>query len=302
MRDHDIEVIHAHNYEAPLAGLPRPRTDGRSGGLQQPQHDERGLHLYFEGNAARWVARRVAWGLDRTVPRRADATVAISEEAVPVLRELGVPADRLFHVPPGVSLADFDGVPSHPVAAALPAAPRVVYTGNPDRYQGLDVLLDAFTLVQAELPEARLLLVSGAELDVLAAAAAERGIGHAVECVRTASWSEVRALMARASVAALTRPACSGFPIKVLNYMAAGLPTVCSEGSAKPLEDGISGLVVPNEDPEATAEALLRLLRDRAAAEAMGERARRAVEDSDGWSRRARELEAVYDRALARPC
>jgi glycosyltransferase involved in cell wall biosynthesis len=63
-----------------------------------------------------------------------------------------------------------------------------------------------------------------------------------------------------------------GLPNAVLEYMAAGLPTVASNvgGNVEVMKDGVTGLLVPPENADALAAALLRLLRDPDLAEELG--------------------------------
>jgi glycosyltransferase involved in cell wall biosynthesis len=63
-----------------------------------------------------------------------------------------------------------------------------------------------------------------------------------------------RAAIATATVAAVPRTRCAGFPVKLLAALALGVPVVVAEGSAQ----GLPGeVVVRNGDPEAFAAALL---------------------------------------------
>src|SRR5439155_707672 len=83
-----------------------------------------------------------------------------------------------------------------------------------------------------------------------------RAVGPGVEIVRAASYDEVRARLDAADVAVSPRTERSGFPMKLLNYMAAGKAIVASAGSAKGLRDGVSGRVVPDGDEGAFAAAV----------------------------------------------
>jgi glycosyltransferase involved in cell wall biosynthesis len=81
-------------------------------------------------------------------------------------------------------------------------------------------------------------------------------------------------------VAVSLRTAPGGFPRKLLNYARTALPVVCFERGAETLEHGSSGWVVPDEDVEAAARGLVRLLDDRALRRRIGRAAREAV-----WAR-----------------
>lgn len=300
VREHGVDVMHAHNYEAPLAAyLVRAATRIP---VVYNSHNTMGeeLHLYFRSRPARAAARAAARVLDAQVPRRADHVVAISPEGTDLLRGFGVPGERISLVPPGVFTEEFDGDDGAAarVRYGIPPGPAVLYTGNPDRYQDLPVLLDGFARARRRVPDARLVLVSGSPLGELRVPAARAGILDALHLIVTSRWSEVRALLAGADVAAISRGACTGFPIKLLNYMAAGLPVVATAASAKAVLPGETGLVVGNGDAAAFGEALAALLSDPVRRRAMGDRAREVARARHHWDGVAASLEEVYARVV----
>ena len=112
------------------------------------------LEMYFQAPLSRFIARLAGRVLDRIIPRMADAAVAIRPETVSDLQRLG--CANVHCVMPGVDPGEFTGVS----AAILPPGPWVVYAGNPDAYQELDVLYDALE----ELPnDVGLLFVTSAK-------------------------------------------------------------------------------------------------------------------------------------------
>jgi glycosyltransferase involved in cell wall biosynthesis len=293
-----LDVIHAHNYEAPLAaylvralcGVPVLYN------AHNLMADE--LHRYFSGAVGRSIARRFAGLLDREIPRRADRCLVLSEQAASALVELGVREQDIDFLPPAVHWDQFEGSRANPGREAQ--RPTVVYAGNPDRYQDLDVLLRAMQRVTRKLPGARLLLVSGAEPREALQMASELGIEPpSIEVLVTNCWSEVRKAMAQAQVAALPRGLCRGFPVKLLNYQALGLPVVACAGSAHGLEDTNSALLVDDGDHGAFAEALLTLLADPERRDRMGRAGRSSVRTKHTWDQRIGQLEMVYQRTIA---
>ena len=63
-----------------------------------------------------------------------------------------------------------------------------------------------------------------------------------------------------------------GFSNAIVEAMAASLPVVATNvgGNAEAVQDGVSGFVVPSEDPAALSAAIIRLLSDPSLAKAMG--------------------------------
>jgi glycosyltransferase involved in cell wall biosynthesis len=289
---HRIEVIHAHNYEAALAGLIVARLTGRP--LVYHGHNALAEELptYFRSAPVRRLAARVGRLLDAHVPRRADFCIAVSPELGDILRDRGVAADDLACIaPPASDLGDPPGPAGAPTG-------RVCYAGNLDGYQNLGFLARSFARVRARVPGARLVLVTHGN-------ATHRGSAMAflqapgVEIVSAGSYDEVRACLAAADVAVCPRAERSGFPMKLLNYMAAGKAIVACAGSAKGLADGVTARVVADDDEAAFADAVVSLLADRAARERLGAAARRAVEDPTVWDRVLDDIEAIYRRVTA---
>jgi glycosyltransferase involved in cell wall biosynthesis len=270
------QLLHAHNHEGALVAALGAR--GRPIVYSAHTLMEEELPTYL---SSRWAGpmRRLGGGLDWLVPQLCDQVMAISPRAAKELRRQGARGVELIE--PGVSAADLAEV--EPLRAG--PGPWVVYAGNPDRYQDLPVLLEAMR----KLPDVGLLLVgaSGFEEHDL------RGIAR-LHVVRSSNFGEIRAWIAGADVAALPRATCAGFPIKLLNYLGMGVPTVAARGSARELPGVV---VVPDRRPAEMASALARLLEDPARAE-LGRHARQHVLERWTWERRVLGVEECYGRAL----
>src|SRR6266446_2383832 len=255
VRREAIDLIHAHNYEAAIASLVVGRATGRPVVYHGHNALAEELPLYFRARLARRLARRLGRLLDAHVPRRADFCIAVTEELGEILRRRGVAARDLTCIAPAAAPRDASAHRPRVGSEAL-----VCYAGNLDGYQNLGFLLRSFVRVRARVPAARLVLVTHA-----APGALRRAVGPGVEIVRAASYDEVRARLDAADVAVSPRAERYGFPMKLLNYMAAGKAIVASAGSAKGLRDGVTGRIVPDGDEAAFAAAVVELLSDAAA-------------------------------------
>jgi glycosyltransferase involved in cell wall biosynthesis len=286
------DLVHAHNYEAPLAAYIARALTGIPVVYNNHNTMAEELHRYFEHPLARALATRAGRVMDRQIPRRADACVAISPAAVPVLHELG--CERVYSIPPGVDLRDFHGARPERARAELELGERlwVVYAGNPDPYQDLEHFIDAML----QVPDLGLLMVSASDLSQWESRAAALPPERKRFVVRK-NWTQVRDIVAAADIAALPRTVCTGYPIKLLNYLGLGKPTVCAQGSAQDLPGVVP---VPNADPAAFAAALLELAQNPPRREHLSLLAAQGIARTCTWDARAQELEQLYEGLLHR--
>jgi glycosyltransferase involved in cell wall biosynthesis len=91
-----------------------------------------------------------------------------------------------------------------------------------------------------------------------------------------------------------------GFPNVVLEAMAAGRPVVATRVGGVPeiVEDEKTGLLVPPRDPEKLAEGIMRVLRDRRAAEAMGQRGLELVRERFTIEKMVTAYEKLYESLM----
>jgi glycosyltransferase involved in cell wall biosynthesis len=193
----------------------------------------------------------------------------------------------------------------HELAPAedIPQPPReraVCYVGGLMRTRGLLPMLRALPLV----PGVRLLLCGRFEDAALETEArAEPGWAQ-VDYLGQVGRDAVRAVMARASaglVTLLPMPSyLDSLPIKMFEYMSAGLPVIASDF---PLWRGIvgeagCGLCVDPASPVAIAEAIRQVLDHPSQAQAWGEAGRRAVHQHYHWPRAEAELRTLYAQLL----
>jgi 1,2-diacylglycerol 3-alpha-glucosyltransferase len=289
-----IDVIHAHNYEAGIAALLVGRAAGRPVVFHGHSALADELPLYASsGTGRRWMGS-LGRLLDAQVPRRADGCVAVSEELAARLRRAGVAEQALACIEPAVAPTELDDDGRGAGTDGV-----VCYAGNLDSYQNLDFLLGAFARVRAAVPAARLVLVSHPDAREHATRLVARGLGAGVEIVLAETYAQVRRRVRDAAVAVCPRTEHSGFPMKLLTYLATGRAVVACAGSAKGLVDGVTARVVPDGDVAGFAGAVVSLLGDPAARVRLGRAGRRAVEDGEAWGRVLGRIEAIYQRVLA---
>lgn len=144
------------------------------------------------------------------------------------------------------------------------ATPQFVFVGRLGREKGVAVLLDAFATVLAAHPAARLRIVGdGVERAPLERRVAALGITGQVEFVGAVPGPEVERYLGDAW--ALVAPSLWAEPLGLVavEALVRGVPVVASAagGFADTIEDGRTGLLVPNGDAAALADRLGRVAR-----------------------------------------
>lgn len=91
-----------------------------------------------------------------------------------------------------------------------------------------------------------------------------------------------------------------GFPVSVLEAMAAGKPVIASniDGVNESVADGVSGLLVPPKDSAALAGAIAALFKDRTRAAGMGRSGREIAVEKFGLDRMVKAHEALYGELI----
>jgi len=217
------------------------------------------------GRAGAKRAFLALWGR-RTVREAAECLYLSEVERKEYLAQGADPA-RLHHLPPPLELPALVDVPGA-------VAPTVVYLGQLHAIKRVDVLIDAFARVRAELPDARLEVIGAPSAlgEQLHARAAGLGLAESVSFRGLIPEEEKGPALAAAHVFALLS-ASEGLPVTPLEALACGTPVVLSPGCGLPQVDGVAGIVCDGT-AEGAAEALLKLLRDPARARQLGEAGR----------------------------
>jgi len=227
--------------------------------------------------------------LERFLYRRSRRIVVALPYAVDYLRNLLIEPERIVYLPNGVDLERFSGVLDGDDRVPDGEGNRpftVMYVGAHGPANALDTLLEAAKILQERgYSGIRIVLVGdGQEKPRLQRLAREWRL-DGVEFRGAVPRREVPQLLREADIAVFT---LRDLPLyrygislnKLFDYMAAGRPVLLAgRAPDNPVEKARCGLTVPPEDPEALAEALLRLLQmPPEERKALGRRGREYVE------------------------
>jgi glycosyltransferase involved in cell wall biosynthesis len=253
--------------------------------------------------ATQWGTARPGWAcwLERRGERPpllgADVVACGSEAVVDQVVRIGVPEERVLLTPTGVDLDAFAEAPDPaPLRRRLGLDGRFVvgWIGSFRRFHALEQAVEAV----AAVPESSLLLVGeGPERQRIARLA--RDLRVPATFTGTVPHADLPAYLAAMDAAIVLAQHGEPFhysPLKLAEYMAAGLPVVvpASGQLVQRVTDGVDGVVVPPHSAAALAAALRRLRDDPEECVRLGKAARAAAEAEWSWER---QVGRVLERA-----
>jgi glycosyltransferase involved in cell wall biosynthesis len=297
LRDRQVDILHTNSWGAQLTCA----DAALAAGVVTVWH----MHAILKHrwpNA--WVMRRAA--------RSADRIICVSRAVARELEAFGVPPHKLVVIHNGLDLAGrFRPRSATGLLRAqfgLPLNARLVgMIGQLALWKGQHIFLHAAAIAAKSQPDAVFLIIgeplfgdTGYQARLIGLARAGGIEGRVIFAGRRDDMPEVLAeldLVVHASVLP------DSLPTVLIEAGAAGKPVVATAAGGVPeiVNDGGSGLLVPPGDADAMAAAIDRLLSNRDAAAAMGEAARRIVEQRFTIERFAGRIQELYRELLNAP-
>jgi len=293
VREHDIQLIHAHlTYAATWAAIVSRITGVPSI-----------ASLHVAPPAAGRGAKVRDWLMRVALKRWSSTVIAVSgalREQYLRLRSVDPAKYRAVHN--GIELARFEGDrrASRELLArefGIPANARVAVTVSVLREgKGVEMLLAAADAVVQQVPDAYLLIVGdGAKREEWMKLS--RTLGAAADRVRWAGYRrDVHAILPGCDL--LVHPSLDdAFPTVLLEAMAAGLPVVASRVGGIPeiVAEEITGRLVPPADPARLTTEMVRLLGDPSTTARMSTAAREIAREKFSTAAWIARLNAVYE-------
>lgn len=247
--------------------------------------------------------------IKRGVLRRAHAVTVNGSATAAAVGRLASSVDPVT-IPMGVAVTtpSADAVSDARRLYAPEGRPLVVFVGRVVEEKGVFDLVAAADLLRDTLPEASVLIVGdGQDRNTLERIVRERRLS---EMVRFAGWQEasvVRAIYAIADVVVVpSRTGPDGWMeaqgLSVIEAMTAGRPVVASAhgGIVDAVTDEETGILVPEADPAALADAIRRVLTDGALARRIAAEAQRFAIARYDRKEIAAKFSELYERVLDR--
>jgi mannosyltransferase len=251
------------------------------------------LKLVFTSAAQRHHKRFTRWLISRM-----DAIIATSDVSASYLKReaIVIPhgVDTDVYAPPADRAAAF-------AESGLPGRYAIGCFGRIRAQKGSDVFVDAMCQLLPRYPDFTAVMVGAIVPEQMGFANDLKqridaaGLTSRIVITGELEIEQVQRWYQRLTIYAFTSRN-EGFGLTLIEAMAAGAALVASRAGAAELvvEDGVTGVLVPTGDAEALAAALEPLLRDAAAASAMGAQARRRVLEKFSLDAEAAAIAGVY--------
>jgi glycogen(starch) synthase len=252
------------------------------------------------------AAQTGAWFIDRLLKKRSTRPPLIVTQHNPVepnrtpgfVRELLLGADAVTAVASavlesaiqfaprtgfstvilnGVEQADVSARPQQEEASHVH---RLVCVGRLHHDKGFDLAIAALAQLRACGFDADLTIVGGGQArQDLEETAATHGVADQVHFKEMQSHVETRKAIGRSSLVLIPSRMLEGLPLVALEAAHAGVPCVASDTGGLPeaVENGVTGLLVPPDDAQALATAVMQLLGDNDLRRRFGQNARRSA-------------------------
>lgn len=273
IEENGIDLIDAHNYEALIIAL---ATGFRP--ILYHAHNAMSNELpYYKGFGM--IGRPLGALLDRVFPRLADHVISPNRPLADYLLSMGWPPTEVTVISPGIDPAPF----AH--EKEYGESPSVIYAGNLDGYQNPGMLEEVMGQIRELRTDSRCIVATNEVEDLPYA-----------EVFPTPDLNALVEELQRDAVFICPRTSWSGYPIKLLNAMAAGLPVVACASSAHPVVDGETGYVVEDGNAEQMVERCAALLDDHGLRRKMGTAAR--LRSMEIYEQRVM-IEPIIEKVLA---
>jgi glycosyltransferase involved in cell wall biosynthesis len=292
------DVVHAHFWMSGLASMTAAADLGIP--VVQTYHALGSVKQRYQGTADTSPERRIE--NERDIGLGCAQVIATSRDEVGELAALGVDPAKVAVIPCGVDVEHFS---AHGPRSPRTPRTRLVAVGRLVPRKGFDTAIKALR----QLPDAELVIAGGPDPQALRddpeavrlmTEAREAKVQDRVRLLGRVSRTLMPALLRSADVV-LSTPWYEPFGIVPLEAMACGRPVVATAvgGQLDTVREGVTGHLVPPQDPDALAAALRPLLADRSLREAFGAAGNRRVLRHYTWPLIARRSTEVYRRAIA---
>ena len=243
--------------------------------------------------------------ISRVNMENADAIASEGEvQTKEIMQLFGVPKEKIFYLPDGVDLDEIEEYTKDVEVTKedynLQDADIVLMNVNRlEPNKGVPYLIESLKILNRELNVKLILVGTGSEEEKIKRLIKHLGLSEKVKHFKNIPDKLMFQLYTLADIS-VTPTLYEGLPLVVLEAMACGKPIVASNVSEVPqaVKDGINGFLVPPRNPEAIADAVLKIY-DKNLFMKMGKASKQIVKNYD-WSRIAKMAIKKYEELIGR--
>jgi len=248
----------------------------------------------FQHRLFNWIEGKIQCLADLIIT---SSTPAVQELATVWKQDAG----RVIALPDGVDTAVFRHYSRKDARQQLgldEEVPVIIYLGLLNRYQGVDLLLQAAKVL---IQQGRMfhLVLMGYPDQLYRQKADELNIASFITFTGLVDYARAPQMLAAGDLAVSPKISDTEANGKLLNYMACGLPVVAFETPVNRELLGSDGIYAAFGDVEDLASCMATALGDREQLRQRGRRLRQRAVDLHGWECRTQELTSIYQRLLA---
>ena len=268
-RNKSTYVFTSHTPDIPITGMLK--------GMMRPIRLLKSLNTY----------------LLRQAIREADQVVAFSHFSRDLIMK-GINntcANKIQVISPGVESSWFE------VERKPSSCSALLFWGRIEEEKGLRELFDALKTVSKMIKDVSLTIVGeGNRLREYKSLVADLSLTDRVEFTGWLCSTKIQNLTARSSLG-IFPSRVESFGLSVVEAMGAGLPVIAASGGAVPenIEQGVTGTLVPVNDADALARAIIFILENLQHAESMAKEAKIVVQQKFTWDKAANKMIDLYE-------
>jgi glycosyltransferase involved in cell wall biosynthesis len=269
------DIVHTHSGKAGVLG----RFAARLAEVPVVVHTIHGPSFYrYQNPLGNWIFR----GLEQLAAEWTTQFVSVADAMTEQYQAAGI-TGKFVTIYSGMNLEPFLNAPS-PQGNVVGKIARLF------RLKGHEFLFEALPRIRAAVPDAKFLLVG----DGIYRKKFEQ---QPVELAGLVRPEQIPACVARMSVL-VHLSLREGLPRTLVQALAAGRPVVAFDvdGAREVCIDGVTGFLVRPEDSAGVAEAVIRLLQDRALATRLGAQGRELVREEFSEELMVRRIDELYRR------
>lgn len=294
------QIIHAHLHEGAFIGmllrplLRVPLIMDFQGSLTTECLD----HGFFKKGS---IACKVFSCIEGIINRAADALITSSTAGADQLRHVwNIPERTLLPVIDGVDTKHFFPSPDNRIRATYgidACRPLVVFLGVLNRYQGVDLLLQAALILKERMVDVHFLIMGYPDA-AYRSTAADMGLAEMITFTGRIDYGQAASFLSAGDIAVspkLSRTEANG---KILNYMACALPTVVFDTVINRELLGDTGVYADYGNAADLAQKIMELLADPERLGMLSKMVREKAVREHSWAARGILIKNLYNRLL----